>query len=124
MYTKDDDGRVAKDLVTEAKPKKINYSEEEQLREVIRSKVKLDKLSVYEMDGQQISPDKLPPLLKQPVPVVVSSNRGIVDPFYLLIFKEGTLVFVSRDPGFPTVVSRPLPPPEDADKQVSPSDPG
>jgi hypothetical protein len=124
MYAKDDEGKLSMDSVTEIKPKTVNYSDEERLREVIRSTVKIDQLTVYGMDGEEISPETLPPLLEQPTPVVVSSNGRIVDPFYLSIFKEGTLIFISRDPAFPTAVSRPLPPPDDADKQVSPSDPG
>ena len=126
VYVKHDDGRITTDSVTELKPKEISYSAEEQLREVIRSNVKIDQLTAYGTDGQQIPPDKLPPLLKQAVPVVVSSNRSIIDPFYLSILKEGTLVFVSQDPGFPTVVSRPLPPPlvPAPESPKSPSDPG
>jgi hypothetical protein len=123
VYTTGENGKLETEVVKEVKPREINYSAEEPLREAIRSKVKIDQLIVYTAQGQEVSPDKLPQLLKQPVPVVVSSNRSIVDPFYLSIFNKGTLVFISRDPGFPTVVSRPLPPPAETESQPSASSP-
>jgi hypothetical protein len=52
-------------------------------------------VQVYGSDGKKISLKDVPRLLKKATPVLVSADGKKVDPFYLRLAREGTLVVVS-----------------------------
>jgi len=78
------------------------------LREV---RVALDRagVEVVGTDGKRIDPTDLPKLLRQPTPVLVSADGKKVDPFYLKIAREGTLIVVSAQLAAPPPVFFPMP---------------
>ena len=51
-------------------------------------------VKVYDSRGRTVDPKDLPQLLKNPVPVLVSTDGKKVDPYYLKKVKKGTLVLV------------------------------
>src|SRR5262249_48830390 len=51
-------------------------------------------VKVYDSRGRTVDPKDLPKLLKNPVPVLVSTDGKKVDPYYLKKVKKGTLVLV------------------------------
>lgn len=54
----------------------------------------LKDVQVSDTQGKPIDPKKLPELLKERVPALVSADGNKVDPLHLRIVKDGTLVFV------------------------------
>jgi hypothetical protein len=55
--------------------------------------------------GKAVDPKDVPAKLKKPTPVLLSADGNKIDPFYLKIVKEGTLVLVM--PGFTVGEVRP-----------------
>src|SRR5262249_43261001 len=55
-------------------------------------------VKVYDTKGNKVDPKDLPKLLKNPVPVLVSTDGNKVHPYYLRNVKEGTLVLVLPKP--------------------------
>jgi hypothetical protein len=74
-------------------------------------------VQAFGTDGKPIEPKKLAELLQKPAAVLVSADGRPVDPFYLQIIKEGTVVLVIRGfegQGAPLPrIDRPLPRPDD-----------
>jgi hypothetical protein len=64
-------------------------------------------VQVYDTANGTIDSRKLPVLLKERIPVLVSADGNKVDPLHLRIIKDGTLVFV-----VPSWKARPAPPTE------------
>jgi hypothetical protein len=64
----------------------------------------LEEVQVYDTRGKAVSPKKLPGLLKGETFVLVSADGKPVDPLYLRLVKEGTLVFVLPAPPTPPPV--------------------
>ena len=56
---------------------------------------------VFGTDGQQVRPENLPNFLRQGAPVLVSADGEKVDPFYLKLAREGTLIVVFPKPAAP-----------------------
>jgi hypothetical protein len=69
------------------------------------------EVQVYDPRGRTVDPKDLPKLLKNPVPVLVSTDGKKVHPFYLRNVKKGTLVLVLPK-------SKPYPPDEDPPKRI------
>jgi hypothetical protein len=73
-------------------------------------KYALKDVQAFDTQGKPVDAKKLPELLRERVPALVSADGNKVDPLHLRIVKDGTLVFVV--PGWQ---SRPVPeklPPE------------
>ncbi len=88
--------------VTEEVTMVVNGQVQKQLRPVSvpvmeQRRVPLDGdgVTVYGSDGKKIDPKNLPKLTAA-VPVLVSANGKEVDPFYLGLAKQGTLIVVSQ----------------------------
>jgi hypothetical protein len=75
-------------------------------------------VAVFGTDGKQIDPKELPKLLKKATPVLVSADGKKVDPFYLRIAREGTLVVVAQALATPPPPGPPLPPPPPPKEKV------
>jgi hypothetical protein len=77
------------------------------------------EVQAFATDGKQIDSKKLADLLHKPTVVLVSADGRPVDPFYLQIIKDGTVVLVIRgfkDEGTPVPrIERPVPFPRPAD---------
>ena len=56
---------------------------------------------VFGTDGKAVRPKDLPNLLRQAAPVLVSADGEKVDPFYLKLAREGTLIVVFPKPAAP-----------------------
>ncbi len=67
----------------------------------------LDEVKAYDTRGKVVQPKKLPELLKGETVVLVSADGKPVDPLYLRLVKDGTLVFVLPASAIPP----PAPPP-------------
>jgi hypothetical protein len=67
-------------------------------------------LQVFGIDGKKIDPKDVRSLIKGPTPALLSADGKPVDPFYLRLAKEGTLVFVRSTPEAPLI---PPAPPKD-----------
>src|SRR5262249_52626074 len=69
-------------------------------------------VEVYGTDGKRLDPKRLPKT-RGPVPILVSSDGKQVDPFYLRLAREGTLIVVtpSLNQGIGIPVPVPVPPP-------------
>jgi hypothetical protein len=68
---------------------------------MIQRKVDSENVEVYGVDGKKIAPDEVRKLAGKTLPVLVSSDGKPVDPFYLRLAREGTLVLVlsAKDAG-------------------------
>jgi RNA polymerase sigma factor (sigma-70 family) len=80
-------------------------------------RVDLDAVPVYDTTGKRVAPKNVTELLKESAPVLVATDGKPVDPFYLKLVKEGTLIFVV--PGGisvqqPITLPQPPPPPQPA----------
>jgi hypothetical protein len=51
-------------------------------------------VEAYTVDGKAISAEKLAPMLQKEHTVLVSMDGKKVDPFYLQLYKEGTIILV------------------------------
>jgi RNA polymerase sigma factor (sigma-70 family) len=66
---------------------------------------------VYGMDGKRIDPAKLSLLLGKEIPVLISRDGQMVDPFHLRLIKEGTLIVAPPPiPAAPPPAAPPLAP--------------
>jgi hypothetical protein len=119
VYVRGEAGRLMTSVVKETKTTQAMYTEEEKTRLAQNTDIRLEELTAFSADGREITREQLRTLLAEPRPVVVSSNGSIVDPFFLSMLRDDTLVFVSRSPDFPPSLTRPMPP---AATQPSPSD--
>jgi hypothetical protein len=61
---------------------------------------------VYGTDGKRIDAKKLPELLRKEIAVLIAKDGKMVDPFYLRLIKEGSLIVAP-----PVAPSVSLPPP-------------
>src|SRR5262249_25048441 len=75
------------------------------------------RVHAYGVDGKRIETKSVEERLKKEIPVLVSANGQPVDPFHLLLIKEGTLILVlfERDgvprlPVLPNVDGAPVTP--------------
>jgi hypothetical protein len=72
---------------------------------------------VYTAGGKEVDAKDVPEKLKKPTIVLLSANGQKVDPFYLKIIKEDTLVIVSSPPQAPAAFGNGgKPPPRDEKK--------
>jgi hypothetical protein len=55
------------------------------------------ELQVFGTDGKKVEAGDLRKLVRGPTPALASADGKPVDPFYLKMFREGTLVLVSPD---------------------------
>jgi hypothetical protein len=69
------------------------------------------EVQVYGVDGKKIDPKDVRGLIRGTTPVLVSADDKPVDPFYLRMVKEGTLVLVLPSPRLPMNVP-PAPKPD------------
>ncbi len=77
------------------------------------SVVELKSVKAFRTDGQAIETKKLRQMLAKEQAVLVSADGKAIEPFYLQVIKEGTLILVLPPKSRPTVVEPPssLPPP-------------
>ena len=54
-------------------------------------------MTLYSTDGKKVPRTDVPKLLAKPSPVLVSSDGEKVDPFYLKMAREGTVVIVNPE---------------------------
>jgi hypothetical protein len=64
------------------------------VQRMIQRKVDGENVEVYGIDGKKIDPEEVRKLARKTVPALVSSDGKPVDPFYLRLAREGTLVLV------------------------------
>jgi hypothetical protein len=64
-------------------------------------------VQVFDHNGKRLAPNDIPRFLKS-MPVLVSSDGKPVDPFYLRLLREGSLIVVS--PALATSTASPIPP--------------
>jgi hypothetical protein len=69
-------------------------------RQVVQ-KIDGEKVEIYGIDGKKISPEEVRKLARKTVPALLSADGKPVDPFYLRLAREGTLVIVvsTKGPG-------------------------
>jgi hypothetical protein len=77
-------------------------------------RIKGDAVKAYTAAGKEVDARDLPEKLKKPTIVLLSADGQKVDPFYLKIIKESTLVLVGTAPG--RQGPQPTPPPPAAPK--------
>jgi hypothetical protein len=86
---------------------------------MIQRKVDGENVEVCGVDGKKIDPDEVRKLAGKTLPVLVSSDGKPVDPFFLRLAREGTLVLVisAKEPKPVPVpkTDRPKPVPRDKD---------
>ncbi|HVS38211.1 MAG TPA: hypothetical protein VMS17_21810 [Gemmataceae bacterium] len=75
----------------EARTRQVNVPVTEQRRITLDA----DGVTVYGADGKKIDAKNLPKIAG-PVPILVSTDGKEVDPFYLGLAKQGTLIVVSQ----------------------------
>jgi RNA polymerase sigma factor (sigma-70 family) len=73
----------------------------EQTVELLTVDYPLKEVKVYDTRGNEVQPEKLSGLLKGEVYVLVSADGKPVDPLFLRLVKEGTLVFILPAPSRP-----------------------
>src|SRR5687767_3269899 len=82
-------------------PEKIKVGDKEETREIMTIElvteevaVEIDgeKMQVYKADGKKVDPKDIKGLFKGQTPVLVSADGKPVDPFYLRLAKEDTLI--------------------------------
>jgi len=86
--------------------------------EMVQRKVDGENVEVYWVDGKKLDPEKVRKLAGKTLPVLVSSDGKPVDPFYLRLAREGTLVLVVSPKAGPAPAAtedRPKPVPRDKD---------
>jgi RNA polymerase sigma factor (sigma-70 family) len=88
----------------------------EQHNELLAVDYTLKDVKIYDTRGKKVGPKKLPELLKGETVVLVSADGKPVDPLYLRLVKEGTLVFV-----LPASAISPAAPPPLAAPPLAPS---
>jgi hypothetical protein len=89
------------------------------LREELQ-RLNLSDVQAFDTTGKKIDPAQLPDLLSKETVVLVSTDGRPVDPFYLQIIKEGTLVLILPVPK-PPANERVAPPPR-RPSQSAPAD--
>lgn len=72
-------------------PKEVTFQE-------VKRRFVVDGIQAYTTSGKRVAAKDLPNLLKKEQPVLISSDGEKVDPYYLEMIKEGTLVLVLRRP--------------------------
>jgi len=80
---------------------------------------------VYDTTGKEILFAQLPGLLANPTPVLISYQGPKMDPLYLKVVKEGTLILVPPKPapGLPPEAPVPVPVPTEKPSKKSPGQP-
>jgi hypothetical protein len=78
----------------DGRPVKEMYTVTTMVHVPIVRKVAAKAIPVYTADGKKVDPKALPKLLKKETAVLLSLDGRMVDPFYLQILKEGTLILV------------------------------
>jgi hypothetical protein len=80
----------------------------------------LKDVKAFSVDGKPIERKKLRGLLKKETAVLVSADGKEIDPFYLQMIKEGTIILLVQPVIHPPAVAEPPPPVEPPAPPVPP----
>ncbi len=84
----------AREVVVGGQVQKVTETVMVPVTQMVQRKVESESVEVYGVDGKKIDPEEVRKLAGKTVPVLVSSDGKPVDPFFLRLAREGTLVLV------------------------------
>jgi hypothetical protein len=104
---------VAREVVVEqnGQKKKVTVTSAETMVRVVERKLDGKGTQVFGTDGKQLDAKAVAKALEKETAVLLSADGNKLDPFYLRVIKEGTLILVTKPEAGPVPVPVPLPMP-------------